>query len=52
MEIQGTAEHDPFSLPMLLEMHKLAAGGIAQLIEAQREILKLDFATAPKGVTV
>jgi ribonuclease PH len=43
VEIQGTAEARPFSLAALLEMHRLAAGGIHQLIEVQKNVLKLDI---------
>lgn len=50
IEIQGTAEHQPFSLETLLEMHRLAAKGIAELIAAQTGLLHLDFAP-PKGVS-
>jgi ribonuclease PH len=49
VEIQGTAEHEPFSLALLLEMHRLAAQGIHELIALQRDLLQLEFAPA-KGV--
>src|SRR5688572_22149407 len=51
VEIQGTAEHDPFDLATLMEMHTLAAKGIVELIGLQRDLLKLEF-NAPKGVMV
>ncbi len=39
VEVQGTAESNPFSQQSLLEMLELATGGIEQLIAIQREIL-------------
>jgi ribonuclease PH len=44
VEIQGTAEAKPFSLETLLEMHSLAAEGIHQLIQLQKDVLKLEIA--------
>jgi ribonuclease PH len=40
VEIQGTAETEPFSKKKLLEMLDMAAGGIKALIEKQKEALK------------
>ena len=50
VEIQGTAEHKPFSMDALFEMHDLAAQGIRQLIQVQRDILKLEI-TPPEPAT-
>jgi ribonuclease PH len=47
VEIQGTAETQPFSFEMLAEMQGLAAEGVAQLIEQQREILHLEKFSTP-----
>jgi len=44
VEIQATAEADPFSREALLELLDLASGGIAQLAGAQREALGLGAA--------
>lgn len=44
VEIQGTAESKPFSLEALLEMHRLANEGIHQLIQLQKDVLKLEIA--------
>lgn len=46
VEIQGTAESKPFSFSELTEMQRLAALGIGQLVELQREILNLDLEAA------
>ena len=43
VEIQGTAESEPFAFDELCELHTLADEGIAQLIQMQREILKLEI---------
>ena len=40
VEIQGTAETEPFSKKKLLEMLDISAGGIKTLIEKQKEALK------------
>jgi ribonuclease PH len=40
VEIQGTAESEPFSREMLRELVDLAAGGIATLIEQQQKVLE------------
>lgn len=39
IEVQGTAEHTPFSRPQLDEMMELAAQGIREIIVRQKEIL-------------
>jgi ribonuclease PH len=39
VEVQGTAESRPFPQQALLDMLKLATGGIEQLVSIQREIL-------------
>ena len=39
VEVQGTAEGEPFSQDQLLELVGLARGGIQQLFEAQRSVL-------------
>ncbi|MEX0832652.1 MAG: ribonuclease PH [Actinomycetota bacterium] len=39
VEVQGTAEGRPFSRPQLDELLDLAAGGIGQLVEIQRQAL-------------
>lgn len=41
IEIQGTAEHAPFSETELEALRKLAAKGIGQLVAAQRKALKI-----------
>jgi ribonuclease PH len=41
VEIQGTAEHDPFSEAQFLELLALAKSGSAELLRHQREALKL-----------
>ncbi|MCU0895542.1 MAG: ribonuclease PH [Rhodospirillales bacterium] len=41
VEIQGTAEHDPFSEAQFLELLALAKGGSAELLRHQREALGL-----------
>lgn len=43
VEIQGTAEAEPFDADSLARMQVLARGGIEQLIAAQREIVPLEF---------
>ncbi len=40
IEIQSSAEHEPFSEELFFDMYKLAKKGIAELIEKQKEILK------------
>ena len=42
IEIQGTAEHDPFSAQTLGTMLKLAQKGINELIAMQKEVLQID----------
>ncbi len=42
IEIQGTAEHDPFSVDALGKMLKLGQKGINELIAAQRAVLEID----------
>jgi ribonuclease PH len=39
VEVQGTAEGEPFSLPQMNELMELAQGGIRELVEMQKEIL-------------
>jgi len=39
VEVQATAERTPFARSRMLEMMDLAAGGIEQLLEAQREAI-------------
>jgi ribonuclease PH len=43
VEIQGTAESKPFSMDAFFEMQDLAAQGIRQLIQVQKDLLKLEF---------
>lgn len=45
IEVQGTAEKDPFTLEQHEEMMQLADAGIAELVQAQREALgdRFDF---------
>lgn len=43
IEIQGTAEHEPFSKKDLDELLGLAARGIDELIRAQAQVLKFAF---------
>jgi len=45
IEVQGTAEKDPFTLEQHEEMMKLADAGISELVEAQQRALgdRLDF---------
>ena len=44
VEVQGTAESDPFSNESLQELLKLASKGITSIVEAQREVIgRLDF---------
>ena len=40
VEVQGTAEHDPYTQEQLLELLTLARGGCEQLFEAQRTCLR------------
>lgn len=42
VEIQGTAEADPFSEAQFLELLKLAQAGVAELVAAQRKALGQD----------
>ena len=42
VEIQGTAEADPFSQAQFLELLNMAQAGVAQLVRAQRQALGLD----------
>ena len=44
VEVQATAERDPFSRELLDELLDLAAGGIDEIVEAQREAVE-----APRG---
>jgi ribonuclease PH len=39
VEIQGTAEHTPFTLDQMSQMIELARKGTGELIEMQREVL-------------
>ena len=39
VEIQGTAEREPFSRPMLMSLLDLAAAGCAELSRLQREAI-------------
>jgi ribonuclease PH len=39
VEVQGTAEGEPFSQDQLLQLLALARNGIYQLFEAQRDVL-------------
>jgi len=40
IEVQGTAEHEPFSKELLDQMLDLSKDGIAQLIKKQRGLFK------------
>jgi ribonuclease PH len=40
VELQGTAEHEPFSQDQLDALLKLAKHGIKQVLEAQAKVLK------------
>jgi ribonuclease PH len=42
VEIQGTAEADPFTQAQFLELLSLAQDGVSQLVRAQRQALGLD----------
>ncbi|MEK9752333.1 MAG: ribonuclease PH, partial [Rhodospirillaceae bacterium] len=42
VEIQGTAEADPFSQEQFFELLRLAQDGVANLVRAQRQALGLD----------
>ena len=46
MEVQGTAEREPFSRDELDELLSLAEHGIAQILDAQAEVVKV--APAPR----
>jgi ribonuclease PH len=46
VEVQGTAESEPFDQATLNRMMELAKGGVAELIEAQRQVLGLEKARA------
>ena len=37
--MQGTAEGDPFTEPQLIEMIRMARGGLQALFELQKEVL-------------
>jgi ribonuclease PH len=39
VEVQGTAEDEPFTRAQLDQLVDLAAGGIAELVELQREMV-------------
>jgi len=41
VEVQGTAEHEPFSFADLDSMRKLAAKGIAEIVKIQKKFLKI-----------
>lgn len=41
IEIQGTAEHEPFSIDVLGKMLKLGHKGIKELIAAQKQVLEI-----------
>jgi ribonuclease PH len=43
VEIQGTAEAEPFSAQTLERMQALAAGGIGELVARQKDLLQLEF---------
>ena len=43
VEVQGTAERDPFSIAQMENMVNLAKKGIKKIIAAQEKILKLEF---------
>ena len=47
VEVQGTAESEPFTAETLMEMQRLAAIGNEQLIARQRELLKLEIDPSP-----
>ncbi|MGB2650597.1 MAG: ribonuclease PH [Candidatus Omnitrophota bacterium] len=40
VEVQGTAEREPFSQPVMDEMMQLAKDGIKSLVDKQKEVLK------------
>lgn len=44
VEVQGTAERGTFSKEQMDQLMELAAAGVRQLIEAQREVLQFDLA--------
>ena len=44
VEVQGTAEHKPFTRAQLGELTEIAARGIAELTLRQRELLKSEGA--------
>lgn len=43
VEVQGTAESDPFTREEMAQMLKLAESGIGQLIQTQRKVLFSEF---------
>jgi len=49
VEVQGTAEGAPFSREELDQLLELAAGGIRQIHELQREYLAVEPAPRPIG---
>jgi ribonuclease PH len=49
VEIQGTAEREPFSRAMLGELLDLAAGGCAELTRLQKEALLSSGGTTPRN---
>ncbi len=50
VEIQGTAEGQPFDVEQLAQLQALAMRGVAQLIEIQRRHVQLEFAApAPQS---
>ena len=49
IEVQGTAEGDPFSRPMMDELLDLAAAGIGEIVRVQRECLAEAPARRPKA---
>lgn len=51
VEVQGTAEGQPFSKDEMTQMMELAEQGINQLIKLQREALTADLASQYRGLT-
>ena len=49
VEVQGTAEHEPFEHSVMEEMLALASAGIRRLFESQREAL-VSLGLAPSGL--
>ncbi len=49
IEIQGTAEHEPFGREQLLRLCDLGQQGIAQLLRLQQQALELARAAGPRG---